>query len=91
MELHHALIRNFNDYLAGREVEATIQLKANEQLIPGERVLAVKDTIAATTDLAVPAGKIDQVMGIEGMITSIEMREPVRSGSRTQIVRVKKL
>jgi|GEM_PF-5734315 len=89
MELHHAMIGNFNDYLAGREVEATIRLKADEQISEGQRVLAIKDTIAATTGVPVPAGKVDQVMGVEGTVTSVEMREPLKKGTRLQRVRVK--
>lgn len=91
MDLHHALIRNFDDYLAGREVEATVRLKNNETILPGEHIIATKDTIAATTDVPVPAGKIDQVMGIEGTVTEVEQRDPRKSGSRVQVVRVKKL
>ncbi|HYC86082.1 MAG TPA: hypothetical protein VEB86_12710 [Chryseosolibacter sp.] len=90
MELHHALITNFNDYLAGREVEATIRLKSDETLTEGQHVIAIKDTIAATTSVTVPAGKVDQVMGVEGTITSIEMRDPVKAGTGIQRVRIKK-
>jgi hypothetical protein len=91
MELHHALIANFNDYLAGREVEATIRLKGDEQIAEGQHVLAIKDTIAATTGVPVPAGKVDQVMGIEGTVTSVDMRGPVRTGPRVELVKIKKI
>jgi hypothetical protein len=90
MELHQALIKNFNDYLAGREVEATIHLKDGETVIEGERVLAVKDSISATTDVPVPRSKQVLAIGIEGTVTEIGMRGPSAS-PRTQIVKVKKL
>ena len=88
MALHYAVIKNFGDYLAGREVEATIHLKNNESVSPGEKVLAIHDSIAATTDLPVPRSKQDEVIGIEGTITEVRTGP---SGSRIEKVIVKKI
>jgi hypothetical protein len=89
MQLHQVLIKNFQEYLAGREVEATITLKEGEVVSPGESVLAVKDSIAAKTNIPVPRSKQDHVIGVEGTITEIQSRDSVK-GNRVQVVKVKK-
>jgi hypothetical protein len=91
MELHQVLIKNFNDYVEGREVEARVEIKGNKLLHPGERVLAFKDSLAAVTSLPVPREKQDHTIGVEGTITAVEIREPVKQGSGFMKLRVKKI
>lgn len=90
MELHHVLIKNFHDYLAGREVEATIELKEGEAIAPGEHVLVLRDSVASRTSIPVPREKQDYAMGVEGTITEIKMRDSIKGNSRTHVVKVKK-
>jgi hypothetical protein len=91
MELHQVLIKNFNDFVNGQEVEVTEELKGNKILHPGERILAFKDSIAVTSGVSVPRGKEDHAIGIEGTITSVELRDPVKQGSRTMKLKIKKI
>lgn len=91
MVLHQALIKNFNEYLAGGEVLATVHLKDNEIITPGEHVLVLRDTVASTTDIPTPRDKQTSVIGVEGTITEIQINETVMTGHRAQIVKVVKL
>jgi hypothetical protein len=91
MDMHQALIKNFNDYLAGTEVEAAIRLKENETVSPGDHVLVMKDNIAAATDIPVPRQQQSSAIGVEGTITEIQNTPPGGAGSRIQKIRVVKL
>jgi len=92
MELHQVLIKNFQDYLDGKEVEATAKLKENKVLQPGDHVLVFKDSLAATSTLSVPRSKQDLSIGIEGTVTQVDMRDPVKKeGSGILKIKVKKL
>jgi hypothetical protein len=90
MEMHKVLIKNFSEYLTGKEVEATIKLQENEVLSPGEKVLVMKDSIAAATNIPVPRDKQDLSIGVEGTITEIKMREAVKGSPRIQTIMIRK-
>jgi hypothetical protein len=53
-------------------------------------VMVYKDSLAATSSLAVPREKQDLSIGIEGTITSVDANDPVQKGSHTQRIKVKK-
>ena len=90
MELHQVLIKNFDEFLSGKEVEATAQFKDSAVIAPGERVLAFKDSIAATSSVAVPRNRQDHSIGIEGMVTAVSSRDAMKSGKRL-LLKVKKV
>ena len=72
MELPKAVIRqNFQDYLAGKEVEASIVSHSKKEVWPGERVMAFKDSLAATSDIPVPTSELSHSIGIEGTVTQV--------------------
>jgi hypothetical protein len=88
--MNQVLIKNFSDYVNGREVEATASLQPGTMLQPGERVLAFKDSIAATTSIPVPREKQDLSIGIEGTVTQVDIQQP-ESGSKLQKLKVIKV
>lgn len=72
MELPKVVIKqNFQDYFAGKEVEASFVTKKDSEVWPGERVMAFKDSLAATSDIPVPSSEISHSIGIEGTITQV--------------------
>ena len=91
MALAEVLIKNFEDYLKGAEIEATSVVKGDAMIRPGDHVLVYKDSIAARTNISVPKGKEDHSIGVEGTVVKTELREPVQAGSRIQILRIKKI
>ncbi|MFZ6011806.1 MAG: hypothetical protein ACOYXT_15800 [Bacteroidota bacterium] len=93
MRLESVYIKeNFSEYLNGNEVEVVTELQEEKSLYPGDHVMVYKDTIAATSDLAVPKHQQSHYIGIEGTITDIGIRESEnQSGRKIQVLKVKKL
>ena len=70
--MHKVVIKqSFQDYLSGKEVEATFLSGTPEHVWPGEEVLAFKDSVAATSDVPVPTSQFSHTIGIEGTVTEV--------------------
>jgi hypothetical protein len=82
--MHIAHVKNFGEFLTGKEVPAVIE--GTEHVEEGEQVLAIKDSVAATTVLSVPQEKLHQSIGIEATVVAVNT---LSSGS-AQTVTVKK-
>jgi hypothetical protein len=91
MELKQVLVKNFTDFINGREVDAIVELKENKIIQPGENVLAFKDSLAATTSLAVPREKQDLSIGVQGTVTEVVPGEPMQKSNHVQRLKIKKV
>jgi hypothetical protein len=83
---------NFNDFLEGKEVEATFLQPTKDAVWPGEHVLAFKHTIASENDVPVPRSQQSHYIGIEGTIVEVSgdaLRK--RDGAHGPVVKIKKL
>ncbi|MBT1705699.1 hypothetical protein [Chryseosolibacter indicus] len=90
MELKELRIKNYSDYLNGREVEALVELTKDTILKPGERVLVYKDSVSIASSVPVPREKQHQSIGVEGVVTQAQIIEPVQDGAIKQVLRIKK-
>lgn len=83
--MKQVLIKAFHQYLDGEEVEA--RTEASEALHPGDKVLAFKDSISATSDVSVPRSSQHSAIGIEGIVVDVQTME----NNRGLKLRVRKL
>jgi hypothetical protein len=90
MEKQEVKIKNYQEYIEGMEVEATVEVKNNKIIRPGERVMVFKDSMAASSPIPVPREKQHQAIGVEGVVTGTEIRESDKSGSLIQILKLMK-
>jgi hypothetical protein len=88
MALQEIYVKGFDKYLAGDEIEAVCKSQPVQE---GDRVLVFKDSVAATIGIPVPRGKEDRSIGVEGIVTHAQVREPGGSGSRNQLIRIRKI
>ena len=73
MDLPKVIIKdNYNEFLNGKEVKATLSDSHKILLHPGEKVMAFKDSLAAKINVPVPKHEQSHYIGIEGTITQIE-------------------
>jgi hypothetical protein len=82
--MHIAHVKNFGEFLTGREVPAVIE--GGDPVQEGEQVLAIKDSVAATSVLSVPQEKFHQSIGVEATVTAVH----TSSSGAAQTVTVKK-
>jgi hypothetical protein len=69
--MHIAHVKNFSAFLTGQEVPAVIQGSGPVQ--EGEQVLAIRDSLAATSGLSVPQEKLHQSIGVEATVMAVDM------------------
>ncbi len=81
-----AHVKDFTDFLHGKDVVATVHTGNDHRLEQGERVLAVKDSVAASVAITVPQSKLHQSMGVEATVISAE----VSPDGNTQTVMIRK-
>ena len=93
MKLPKVVIKdNFNEYISGKEVKATLADSASAPLQTGEHVIAFKDSLAAVTDVPVPRQQQSHYIGIEGTVTRIEfVTDGPAALTDHQLLMVKKL
>jgi hypothetical protein len=91
MKAHEILIKNFSDYVDGREVEATAELKDNRVFHPGDHILGYHDSIAAASNISVPHKLQDRSIGVEGTIIAVEINKPAATSSGTMKLKIKKI
>jgi hypothetical protein len=87
MKTHQILIKNFTDYIDGREVDAITELKDNRVFHPGDHILGFRDSVAASSNVPVSHKLQDHSIGIEGTITAVEVSKP--AGGNTGIMKLK--
>lgn len=91
MELPKVVIKdNYQEFLNGERVRASVIGTSQIVLQPGTRVMAFKDTIAATTNIPVPKPQQSHYMGVEGTVTEVD-HSFGSSNIGNQIVHIKKL
>jgi hypothetical protein len=92
MDLPKVVIKqNFQDYLAGKEVEASIVSPSRHEVWPGERVMAFKDSLGATSDLPVPTSELSHSIGIEGTITQVmHLKSPASDTMERPVIKIVK-
>lgn len=66
-----ASIRDYGDFLDGREVTATIIGRAPAKLAAGDTVIAFKHTIAAESEIAVPRSQQSHYIGVEASVVDV--------------------
>jgi hypothetical protein len=76
MELQSVLIKHFTDFISGKEVDAIAERKTARAILPGEKVLAFKNSLAVVTSLPVPHEKLDLSIGVEAVVTEVNFNEP---------------
>jgi hypothetical protein len=91
MKAHEILIKNFTDYVDGREVEATAELKDNRVFHPGDHILGYKDSIAAAANISVPRKLQDSSIAIEGTIIAVEINKPAAAPNGIMKLKIKKI
>ena len=72
MDLPKVIIQdNYNDYLNGKEVLATV-ISKNNRLQKGAHVMGFHNSIAVNTMVTVPREKQTHYIGVEGMVTNVD-------------------
>jgi hypothetical protein len=80
METPKVVIKdNFSDFLEGKVVDA--QPVKGIELHEGEKVIAVKDSIAGTTNLTVPPNEIHRAIGIDAVVISVSPTDQKKSAT----------
>jgi len=70
MNLPKVIIKdNYEDYLNGKEVEATIVSEAT--IVKGMHVMGFHNSIAVNTFFTVPREKQHHYIGVEGLVTDV--------------------
>lgn len=87
IEKARASVKEYNDFLEGREVTGSVLGSSVTPLTPGDRVMVFRHTLSAETDITVPRSQQSHYIGIEGTITGIE---PGKDPS-TPLLRIKKV
>jgi hypothetical protein len=90
MDLPKVVIKqNFQDYLAGKEVEASVVSHPQKEVWPGERVMAFKDSLAATSNMPVPTSELSHSIGIEGTVTQVmHLKTPASDNIERPVVKI---
>jgi hypothetical protein len=80
METPKVIIKdNFSDFLEGKVVNA--QPANNAVLHEGEKVIAVKDSIAGITSVPVPPNEIHRAMGIDAVVVGASSTDQKKSAT----------
>jgi hypothetical protein len=88
MDIPKAIVLgDYSDFLQGREVDARVPGPVTTDLLPGAHIMAFKNTIAATSTIAVPKTEQSHYIGIEGTVTQVHPGS--RDGIKTSEVHVK--
>lgn len=65
----------YHEYLDGKEIRCAAGAVDNKLLTEGEHVLVYRDTVAAGTAASPPKSEMQsQYIGVEGMVTRINLR-----------------
>jgi hypothetical protein len=92
MELPKVIIKdNYNEYLEGKKVKAALIDAASAPLQAGSHVIAFKDSIAAASEVPVPKQQQSHYIGVEGIVTEVDIVSAQRHSSERQLVSVQKL
>lgn len=85
-EQARASVKEYNDFLEGREVRGTVIGHSPASLTPGDRIMVFRHTLSAETDVTVPRSQQSHAIGVEGTITGIEP-----GSGRNPRLRIKKI
>ncbi len=88
MDEVRAAVRDYADFLNGKEVRATVIGRPARNLTPGDTVVAFKHTLAAETGVTVPRAQQSHYIGVEATVTDVIIDEV--SSSQKPSLRVRK-
>jgi len=67
-----AIRDNFDDFLNGKEVKASVIGRPTARISPGDTVMAYKHSIAAESDVPVPRSQQAHCIGVEALVTEVD-------------------
>lgn len=88
MDLPKVIITDhYTDFLEGKEVEATV-VSDKQDLETGMHVMGFHNSIAINTGLTVPREKQSHYIGVEGMVTAVEMKSTADQKPHVRVVKI---
>lgn len=88
MDLPKVIINdNYMDFLNGKEVEATV-VSEKQDIETGMHVMGFHNSIAINTGFTVPREKQSHYIGVEGMVTAIEVKATDPKKPHVRVVKI---